>query len=66
VVDHVDRLRAVPGQDIGIFFILLPIALCKTGGVSGLAEKLPADATWLTAIGGEKILTYFVTTPSGC
>jgi solute:Na+ symporter, SSS family len=47
-------------KTIGIFFILLPIALHKTGGVSGLAEKLPADATSLTAIGGEKILTYFV------
>jgi len=47
-------------KTIGIFFILLPLALYKTGGMSGLAEKLPADATSLTAIGGEKILTYFV------
>jgi SSS family solute:Na+ symporter len=47
-------------KTIGIFFILLPLALAKTGGMSGLAEKLPADATSLTAIGGEKILTYFV------
>jgi SSS family solute:Na+ symporter len=46
-------------KTIGIFF-LLPIALYKTGGVSGLAEKLPADATSFTAIGGETILTYFV------
>ena len=47
-------------KTIGIFFILLPIALYKTGGISGLAEKLPADATSFTAIGGETILTYFV------
>ena len=40
-------------KTIGIFFILLPLALYKTGGMSGLAEKLPADATSLTAIGGE-------------
>src|SRR3990170_387856 len=47
-------------KTIGIFFILLPVALYKTGGVSGLAEKLPADATSLTGIGGQTILTYFV------
>ena len=47
-------------KTIGIFFILLPIALYKTGGISGLADKLPADATSLTAIGGTTILTYFV------
>ena len=47
-------------KTIGIFFILLPIALYKTGGFSGLADKLPADATSLTAIGGSTILTYFV------
>src|SRR5919112_2485961 len=47
-------------KTIGIFFILLPVALYKTGGVSGLAEKLPADATSFTAIGGDTILTYFV------
>ena len=47
-------------KTIGIFFILLPIALYKTGGISGLADKLPAEATSLTAIGGTTILTYFV------
>jgi solute:Na+ symporter, SSS family len=47
-------------KTIGIFFILLPIALYKTDGISGLAEKLPADATSFTAIGGDTILTYFV------
>ena len=35
-------------KTIGIFFILLPIALYKTGGFSGLADKLPADATSFT------------------
>jgi SSS family solute:Na+ symporter len=47
-------------KTIGIFFILLPIALYKTGGFSGLADKLPADATSFTTIGGDTILTYFV------
>src|SRR6185437_8678280 len=47
-------------KTIGIFFILLPIALYKTGGIAGLADKLPADATSFTTIGGETILTYFV------
>src|SRR5262245_24623385 len=47
-------------KTVGIFFILLPIALYKTGGFSGLPDKLPADATSLTAIGGGTILTYFV------
>lgn len=47
-------------KTIGIFFILLPVALAKTGGWGGLADKLPADATSLTAIGGDTILTYFV------
>src|SRR3954447_23191685 len=47
-------------KTIGIFFILLPVALYKTGGIGGLADKLPADATSFTAIGGPTILTYFV------
>ena len=47
-------------KTIGIFFVLLPIALVNAGGFSGLAAKLPADATSLTAIGGSTILTYFV------
>jgi SSS family solute:Na+ symporter len=47
-------------KTIGIFFILLPVALYKTGGIGGLADKLPAEATSFTAIGGQTILTYFV------
>ena len=37
-------------KTIGIFFILLPVALYKTGGISGLADKLPADATSFTVV----------------
>ncbi len=47
-------------KTIGIFFILLPIAVIHAGGWSGMTEKLPADATSLTAIGGGTIVTYFV------
>ena len=47
-------------KTVGIFFILLPIAVVHAGGFGGLTEKLPANATSLTAIGGSTILTYFV------
>src|SRR6478736_3088537 len=47
-------------KTIGIFFILLPIAVIHAGGFGGLTEQLPASATSLTAIGGSTILTYFV------
>jgi solute:Na+ symporter, SSS family len=47
-------------KTIGIFFILLPIAVVNAGGFSGMAEKLPADALSLTTIGGGTIVTYFV------
>ena len=47
-------------KTIGIFFILLPVAVMHAGGWSGLTEKLPASATSLTAIGGGTIVTYFV------
>ena len=48
-------------KTIGIFFLLLPIALSSAGGFGGLqAEQLPVDAFSLTAIGGGTILTYFV------
>ncbi len=47
-------------KTIGIFFILLPIALSQAGGFAGLAQKLPIEATTLDNIGGTKILTYFV------
>lgn len=47
-------------KTVGIFFLLLPIALSRAGGWSGLAAALPVDAFSLTAIGGGTILTYFV------
>lgn len=47
-------------KTIGIFFILLPVALVKAGGFSGLADALPVSYTSLGAIGGSTILTYFV------
>lgn len=47
-------------KTIGIFFILLPIAVIHAGGWSGLTQHLPADATSLTTIGGGTIVTYFV------
>jgi len=47
-------------KTIGIFVLLLPAALIKAGGFSGLAEKLPDTAWSLTNIGGGTIVTYFV------
>lgn len=47
-------------KTIGIFFVLLPVALAKAGGFSGLADQLPDSYTSFTAIGGTTILTYFV------
>jgi SSS family solute:Na+ symporter len=47
-------------KTVGIFFLLLPIALSRAGGWSGLVAALPVDAFSLTAIGGGTILTYFV------
>jgi SSS family solute:Na+ symporter len=47
-------------KTIGIFAILLPIALAQAGGFAGLAQKLPIEATTLDNIGGTRILTYFV------
>jgi SSS family solute:Na+ symporter len=45
----------------GIFVILLPILLFKTGGISGFASQLPRSAFSPTTIGGGAILAYFVT-----
>ena len=47
-------------KTIGVFFILVPVALSKSGGWDGLTSKLPHSATDPTAIGGETIVTYFV------
>ncbi len=45
---------------IGIFFILLPLAISQAGGFSGMREELPASYFDLTAIGWQTIFTYFL------
>jgi len=45
---------------IGIFFILLPLAISQAGGFSGMREALPASYFNLTAIGGSTIFAYFL------
>ncbi|ABG03547.1 Na+/solute symporter [Rubrobacter xylanophilus DSM 9941] len=45
---------------VGIFFLLLPLALSQAGGLGGLRAELPASYFDLTAIGGQTILAYFL------
>jgi SSS family solute:Na+ symporter len=45
---------------VGIFFLLLPIAVARAGGFSGLQEALPGSYFSLTAIGWQTIFTYFL------
>lgn len=45
---------------VGIFFILLPLAVSRAGGFSGMREELPASYFDLTAIGWQTIFTYFL------
>jgi SSS family solute:Na+ symporter len=45
---------------IGIFLILLPLAISQAGGFSGMREQLPASYFDLTAIGGSTIFAYFL------
>lgn len=47
-------------KTVGIFLILLPIAVHRSGGFTGLAAQLPSSALSLTTIGGGTIVTYFV------
>ena len=47
-------------KTIGIFFILLPIALYKTGGIPGWPRSCPPTPRRSPRIGGDTILTYFV------
>jgi SSS family solute:Na+ symporter len=47
-------------KTLSIFFILLPAALIKAGGMEGLVAKLPESAFDWTAMGGAKIFTYLV------
>lgn len=45
---------------VGIFFVLLPMAVSRAGGLSGMREELPASYFDLTAIGWQTIFTYFL------
>ena len=45
---------------VGIFFILLPLAIARAGGFSGMQEELPGSYFDLTAIGTGTIFTYFL------
>lgn len=45
---------------VGVFLLLLPLALAKTGGLDGLQQALPASYFDITAIGGNTIFTYFL------
>ena len=45
---------------VGIFFVLLPLAVSRAGGFSGMREELPASYFDLTAIGWQTIFTYFL------
>lgn len=45
---------------IGIFFVLLPLAISRAGGFSGMRESLPASYFDITAIGGGTIFAYFL------
>jgi solute:Na+ symporter, SSS family len=45
---------------VGIFFLLLPIAVARAGGFSGLQEALPESYFSLTTIGWQTIFTYFL------
>lgn len=44
----------------GIFFALLPLAVIRAGGFSGMSESLPASYFDLTSIGGGTIFAYFL------
>ncbi|MBA2714848.1 MAG: sodium:solute symporter, partial [Rubrobacteraceae bacterium] len=45
---------------IGIFFVLLPLAISRAGGFSGMRDTLPASYFDITAIGGGTIFAYFL------
>lgn len=44
----------------GIFLALLPLAISRAGGFSGMSESLPASYFSLTSIGGGTIFAYFL------
>ena len=45
---------------VGIFLILLPLVLSRSGGLSVMREGLPSSFFDLTSIGGGTIFTYFL------
>lgn len=45
---------------VGIFLLLVPLALAGAGGFSGMQQELPASYFDWTAIGGGTIFTYFL------
>jgi SSS family solute:Na+ symporter len=47
-------------KTIGMFFILLPVAVWHAGGLSAMHAHLPPSFFSLTGIGGSKILSYFI------
>lgn len=47
-------------QTVGIFLIMLPIVLSKSGGVTELFTSLPAEQTSVTGIGWQAILGYIL------
>jgi solute:Na+ symporter, SSS family len=47
-------------KTVGIFFILLPVALLRAGGLGAMRARLPPELFSLTHIGTGKIISYFV------
>ena len=45
---------------VGIFVVLLPLAISGSGGLSVMREELPASFFDITSIGGSTIFTYFL------
>lgn len=44
----------------GIFVVLLPASVMRAGGVDSLVQALPSSYFDITAIGGDKIFSYFL------
>ncbi|MFC7344226.1 sodium:solute symporter [Saccharopolyspora griseoalba] len=45
---------------VGIFAILLPVSVAQAGGWAHLQQALPSSYVDITAIGGDKIFSYFL------
>ena len=48
-------------KTVGIFLIMVPVALSRVGGLEGLSRSLPDSAFSPTAVGGDAIIAYVVT-----